>query len=434
MADDMHSRMVINDLLCYSTKKFSRIPIKQLKSTVADFYNPTDISTAKEALFEEFEVISDKSVKIQRRRKDSVSRTPNEIDDIFSMITHLDENNLTDKLPMFVSNDPDKMPSVKLTEGDLALMLVKLGKVQDCVSSVKDTVSEINAKLKATSLHLGGNVMPSAVPPVPRPASLLLAARSDVRPTVGPSQAARSSGVPIKHRSFLPSTATDGAADCDDSSDIENTEGSANVWEMSVSRRNKMSSRKRLRESNSPSTELHVVPSSFSKNNTANVTKKLGKNTLFGSSTTCSLKASKHLQLPKSVFMVGNLDGECTVDEIKTHLNSVEIRVVTCFELPQSDRRPDDNKAFRVCIIAADKAKMLDKNNWALGVSVRHWRFKDKDVNGPSNAAFGNAHGESGPEDTARKMEINGASTATKSADIPNSHSSSAHVANNTDS
>lgn len=202
---------------------------------------------------------------------------------------------------------------------------------------------------------------------------------------------------------------------------------------MSVSRRNKLNARKRLRESNSPPSELHVEPISLSTKNadTAIAAKRLGKGTLFGSSTTCSLRASAHLQLPKSVFMVGNLHGECNADEIKTHLNSVEVRVVTCFELPRFDRRPDDNKAFRVCIIAADKTKMLDKNNWPFGVSVRHWRFKDKGDNGPNQAASGKAQGRYGPEDAAMLTENNSASTDHKLPGSPCSQSTSALTANN---
>lgn len=389
MAESIENRMVINDLLCYATVKFSRLPMKILKSAIADFYSPMDISTAKDKLFEEYDGLTDKSVKIPRRRKDSAARTSNELDDIFLMITHLDETKQLDKLSLYVSADPDKMPSVKLTDGDLALMIAKLGRIEDKVTAVNDTVNDLNRRtINSVSIN---RMPPTASIPLPD-------ARSHLPPTQGtsaltsirPQEAAGAS------RRVLLSTATEGA---EDTSDGDTAGNSANPWHLSQSRRTKLLSRKRHCASNSPLNDgpgesinrVQARSSDIVMGNDGG--KKRGKKVLFGASTTCALKASNNPKLPKSVFMVGNLDGGCSVDDMKEHLQSINVRVVTCFELPRSERQPDGNKAFRVCIIAEDKALMLDQEKWALGVSVRQWRFKDKSApnEASSIASRGNA-------------------------------------------
>ena len=53
---------------------------------------------------------------------------PTEVDDLLLLITRCDEVKLTDKLPTFVSSDPDKMPSFKMTVGDMAMVMAKLSK------------------------------------------------------------------------------------------------------------------------------------------------------------------------------------------------------------------------------------------------------------------------------------------------------------------
>ena len=88
MADSR--KLVVSDLLCYVVNKFSRAPLKPLKSIVNDFYSADDICSAKDKLVEEVELLKiDKWAKPARRRIDSITRTQNEIDDIFAAIIFL---------------------------------------------------------------------------------------------------------------------------------------------------------------------------------------------------------------------------------------------------------------------------------------------------------------------------------------------------------
>ena len=74
--------------------------------------------------------------KIPKQCHNSVSRGGHEVEDIFTAFTHMDENKLLERLPCFVSSSPDSMPSTRLVEGDIAVLLDKLSSLQDAIASV----------------------------------------------------------------------------------------------------------------------------------------------------------------------------------------------------------------------------------------------------------------------------------------------------------
>ena len=70
-------------------------------------------------------------------RKITLLVTPNKVDDILLAITSLDEKLLTKRLPCFISADPDRMPSLKLFDGDLSAVMTKLyKKMEEVVTAV----------------------------------------------------------------------------------------------------------------------------------------------------------------------------------------------------------------------------------------------------------------------------------------------------------
>ena len=84
----------------------------------------------------------DKIPKMTRRRKDSANRPATEVDDIYTALTKLDKAKLINQLPQFVSVDPDKMPSVKLTDGDMAAVMMKLSKLEEGMLNIKLSVDK----------------------------------------------------------------------------------------------------------------------------------------------------------------------------------------------------------------------------------------------------------------------------------------------------
>ena len=124
-------------------KKYTRVPLKSLESVILDFYTSDDITIAKDLLTNEIDELHiEQWRKSIRVRKDSVTRTPNEVDDILSAIAVLDEKLLTKNFPCFVSADPDHMPSMKLSDGNLSAVMTKLSKMEDVVTAVRQGVDQ----------------------------------------------------------------------------------------------------------------------------------------------------------------------------------------------------------------------------------------------------------------------------------------------------
>ena len=61
-----------------------------------------------------------------------------EVDDIFTLITYLDESKMISSLLKYASEDPDGMPSSRLYEGDLHSLLEHLSKIDQKVAIFDD--------------------------------------------------------------------------------------------------------------------------------------------------------------------------------------------------------------------------------------------------------------------------------------------------------
>jgi hypothetical protein len=362
----------VSELLCYAINKFGRVPLKPLKSVINDFYSSDDIFSAKDKLVEETDILNiDKWQKPARRRKDSITRTQNEIDDIFQVIVMLDESHNLQRLPTFVATDPDRMPSIKLTDGDLAMVLIKLNALSDTVAGLKDKLDVPHR------CDLPGPTRTSDVvitKPVDR-------SNNGAHPTnlsASHLKVGRISGPAVRHAdsadvsSFSPMP-----SDIGDTSDCDGF-----IYQQRRSKRKK---------ANSPNTEALVnsdgdrTKNLYSTKDSAGAhplgsvaNPKLKPKSIIGNLQQSSLRASKSLILKKSVYHIGNIDCSYSVSDVEDYIRSLGVRILTCFELKSSSTSPSDNKAFRVCIVDDDRNKLCDCDNWAIGVSIRVWTHKPK--------------------------------------------------------
>jgi len=122
---------------------------------------------------------------------------------------------------------------------------------------------------------------------------------------------------------------------------------------------------------------------------------------MIGQSKTSTIKAAKNLNLPKSVYRVSNIDACYGTVELQEYIESLGVRVVSCFERT-STKEPvfTDNKSFRVCILDVDKSILLCENNWFVGISIQKWKFKPKtdSTDGASHEARPMSIGNTGEE------------------------------------
>lgn len=344
----------LSDLLCFAINKFSRLAVKQFKSAILDFYSAEDITAAKELLQKEAEKLSiEKLAKLPRRRKDSINRVTQEIDDIINIIATVDEAKYLFRLPLFVSQDPDRMPSIKLTDGDLSVVLSKLDKLDNSLRSITSSLSETNQKLA----HQLDNRL--------RDKNYIDSNIQSVRNVIIP----HSSGVTKVTDNDL--TQTSELSEVTDNDNYETV------------------NRNRKRKKHNTPTNKDTSSQSFAdrvRMLKVNVPREKAKIAMTGNSiaTTSSLKASKTALVKKSVFCLNNIDCEYSENDVVSFIKSIGVNIFTCFELKSTSKSPRDRKAFRICIAEEHKLKLLDNNVWAVGITIRDWIRKGDRVTGES--------------------------------------------------
>ena len=128
--------------------KYDKLPLKVLKNALIDFYDAAAISNAKHQLLEDMKIanFTEKLPHIPERRAGEM-KTANEVDDIFAMISVLDERKLMDDLPQYVSDNPDNMPSSRLFEGDMKMFMTMLEKISDKLTSHESAITAIGNDL-----------------------------------------------------------------------------------------------------------------------------------------------------------------------------------------------------------------------------------------------------------------------------------------------
>ena len=154
---------------------------------------------------------------------------------------------------------------------------------------------------------------------------------------------------PLKHRVRLDApTGSEGASDSEPTISL-------------VRSRNATKAAKRLRESDlplAPPTSSAPLSYSAAAASAPALQKSARRPVLVGNSTTSTLKASKHLDLAKKVFRIGNIDDSYSENDILDHLKSIDVSCFTCFERTSDLSQLKQNKSFRVCILSADKSKL----------------------------------------------------------------------------
>jgi len=101
---------------------------------------------------------------------------------------------------------------------------------------------------------------------------------------------------------------------------------------------------------------------------------------MLDASSTSHFKAAKNLREKKAVFRLGNIADVYNTVDVTSQMETLGIRVVSCFELPKRAFLPAGNKQFRICIFAVDRHILLNCDNWAAGITIQEWIFKPKTV------------------------------------------------------
>jgi len=369
MADGV---VVLCDCLCFLRHKFGKMPVRQIKSTLLDFYSVEVLSEAKSLLLKNIT-----QLQIQARlphiprRRDSDNRGMLEVDDILAVFTSLDEQKLLDKLPRYVADSPDSVPSSRLYEGDLG-----------CVMAMMNKLIEKMAEQTSALAVLARDVAELKVRCLPEPSHLSTVV------CAGPSHGSTVMGQSADHRTTIvqPPPSADWATKVSASTpfaqhnrytalaSVDDDDYSDSDGQFTTVRSRKP---KRRREQSSPPSTVN--PTSGPSQDRRRVSAVFGKSAVVGTITAAS-KLRK-----RTVFCVDNVNASCTEADIASFVESLSIRVLSCFGVRPRRRRVDDDidrRAFRLCIYEEDSDRLLNASLWPESVVISPWYFKQPSSDG----------------------------------------------------
>ena len=167
--------LVLCNPLCFLLNRYGKTGVKVLKSAALDFYNADELIPAKRRLIQDVDNLElDSSVKVPYipERRGDTNQAVRVVDDIFTLLTFLDENLLLKNLPKYVADNPDNMPSTRLYDGDLMVIMNALEKLTAqltgqgaTLSAIMKEVRDLQAQVR-TSTVVNEQVWPSLPAPV----------------------------------------------------------------------------------------------------------------------------------------------------------------------------------------------------------------------------------------------------------------------------
>jgi len=267
------------------------------------------------------------------------------------------------ELPTYVSANPDNMPSIRLFEGDMNVIMIMMEKLKKKVeqygsslSAISHDVSVLGSKVNSLDqfppLRPVAGVNTSQARPPLQVQSRLTRVQSTSQAPVGISCRAEietNDGVSgDSHRDWAAVASTPNHC-TNRFAPLASTTDDEGGYEVVRSRRNK---RGRMRSSQQHATNA------MDNSRQQQQRRRRPRSTLYGKSAvaTCVAAAKKLRNPKKSVYCVDNVSVECTVGDITSFAKSLSVTVVSCFEV-KPRRAPDesesdvkDRRAFRLCI------------------------------------------------------------------------------------
>ncbi len=377
----MMSCVVVCEPLCFVFRRFGKIPEKQLKQVLIDFFDADVLSLAKSRLSDDIGKLNLEKWPRPTQHRNSDNRAKLEVDDIITLLSFLDEQLLFENVPIYVCEDIDRIPSTKWMDGDLQLIMAKLTSLQEDNSELRaqlkvlmgimaDLPKDIGVQNRQLVRQLAFESVAAAAAAVNSDSAILdnNAMMCDPQPARLNSdsdwpQLTTNHGISENHPPVGHSLVGSVTAD---------SEGEGGTWRLQASRRLK---RKKTNSGHDLSTD--TVKQSTSTSDAVN-SKKPSTVKVVGKlqSGSCKIQASDAV-VTKSVYCVSNISCGYSVEDMIAFLADNDVKVVSCFE---SKTKFEGTKAFRVCINSKHKEHFLCPDIWPENVIIRDWFFKSKSI------------------------------------------------------
>jgi len=401
MAD---SELVLNDVLCFLMCKFGKIAIKPLKSSVLDFFKIEDICDAKSQLLRDIQLMNLMDLPHIPDRRAGSDQAVRVVDDIVTILTCVDEQLKMNDLPCYVSRSPDCMPATRLYEGDMAVLMNLLTKLDghivnngSAIAAITSDLCHLREALKSVTTDLtqvrravingacdqrnaavtAGNSTQSMEQVLNEPADRdqLLASSLQSAPQLDWASAASASLL------SSPVVQSNRFAVLDVEGEGPDDRGGDDGQFTEVLSRRAQKRRRQLSAQPSPSQQQSsVVRSTGEPRQNAQRQQQQAKRVMLGISTTVSnsLAAAKPIK-KKAVFCLDNISPSYSADDVRAYVTSLSIDVVSCFQVQPRRLRYGanyDRRAFRLCIFDADRGRLLDASKWPDSVIISEWYHK----------------------------------------------------------
>jgi len=424
-------QLVLSDPLCVLVNKFGKEQQKSLKTSLIDFYSCDDLLAAKQQLLQDINKVNVTGFALPHipHQRQGENRAARSVDDMFTLMTILDENKALDILPKYVASGPDTMPSTRLYEGDFGVLLATIKRMSDrldtfgsALSTISRDVYALQAKAKATVVNTrstgGLNLDNLQVWPGLPAQPVADATRVDADMTSRGNSVVNA--VPAKASDFATTTTTTAANDVTGDFVNRPSERTETQWAILAStpqsssnryaalasidadenndsdrpfvssRAQKRSAAKRYRQMSDIHTNRQPGQSDHQPERQPlqlNRQSDRQRKQVIGQSSAVSLSiwAAKRT-VKKAVFCVDNISLGCNVDDLRRFVSALGVEVFTCYKT-KPRRRPDetaddvaDRNAFRLCINAADRDCLLNADQWPDSVRISDWFFRGKNT------------------------------------------------------
>jgi len=376
-----------------------------------DFYSVDALADAKVRLINDVNSLNlQKQLPHISQRRGGDGRLALEANDIFTVLTFADEAKIMDHLPKYVASSPDRMPSLRLYEGDLQVLMEFMQKLSDKVDRFGSALSAITRDVQAIQVWpslpapacqqstTGRSSIQAAQPRQHKQQPVLdqsswsynhdreitiagAVAGSSSRSADGGAAtdwASQSVSTPYAHVNRFAALSTDdgdrGGEDDDDDDGPYTTQRHRNKRQRQQSsqmtatqpgQRQPQQRQQPQLQQRPPAAQRRSIPS------------------LYGKSTKQSNIVAAGKLRQRAVFCVDNVSTECSKEGLCDFVAKLSVKVFSCFEAKPRRRRDEesapDRKAYRLCIDKDDVDKLLNPAAWPHSIVISEWFFKPPD-------------------------------------------------------
>ena len=134
--------------LCFLLNKVNKTATSLLKTALTDYYDGNVLNSAKHQLLKD---TKDLAISVEcphvPERREGPNRTSLIMDDMFTLLSFLNKNLLMDKLPIYVTDNPESLPSLRIYEGDFSVIMAILAKLENRMGAHDSILAAIGADL-----------------------------------------------------------------------------------------------------------------------------------------------------------------------------------------------------------------------------------------------------------------------------------------------